>query len=466
MTPVLPAFVRPGVVPGRRLPLLLAWPALLLCLPLPASAQPDDDERAVPAADATGESPSAKAGGADTGLLSGYRSWKQDLKRDGFDFDVNYTSEDLVAAKGGDNDKVYHAGQLSFTGQADMARLVGWDGASILVSVSHRDGRSINSGAGIGSLLGPQEIFGRGNVTRLSQFWLDQRLLGDRLSIRVGRVNPGSDFEAFDCNFINLSYCGNQVGNIVSDYWYNYPIGQWGAIAELKTGANSYVKAGAYQVNPTDLKRGLVSTLDPSGGTGTLVPFEFGWTPRLGSRGEATVKLGGWRSTASRNDVYLDANRDPAAATGLAYLQRGGSYGGYVSLVAKVPTGHAGDARSLTAFFNATLADRRTSSVDQTFAAGLVYTGPFPGRPKDQVGLAVSYNHLNSRLADYRRESLALGHAVLPPGTGENAVELYYGFQVTSFLQFRPDVQWIRHPGGIAANPNAVIGGARTSITF
>lgn len=430
----------------RLQPIICLCFAFLTLMPGLASAAPDT----------TGEAELSNP-------LDAYWTWKDRVKESGIDFTINYTSEELAAVKGGDSDALVHAGQLSFTGQADMERLTGWRGAAIALSVSKRDGQGINGRSGIGALLGPQEIFGRGNITRISQFWLDQKLLDDRVSLRVGRVNAGSDFEDFDCNFINLSYCGNQVGNIVSDYWYNYPISQWGAIAKVGTGSATSIKVGAYQVNPRNLKRGLFEPLSPSGGTGVLLPVEFGWTPHLANGTEISVKFGGWYSTAARDDVYLADNREPAAQNDLPFLQRKGSYGGYTSTVIRIPRG---DKRNITAFFNATLADRQTSLVDQSLAVGVVYTGLLRARPQDQVGLAVSYNHLNGRVADYRRESVLAGLETLLPGTGENAVEVFYGFQLARFLQFRPDLQWVRRPGGIASNSNALIVGARTSISF
>lgn len=192
-----------------------------------------------PASAAANTSPTAGHGSQaaePANPLDAYWAWKAHLKDKGIDFTINYTSEELAAVQGGDSDALVHAGQLSFTGHADMERLAGWKGAAITLSVSKRDGQGINARSGIGALLGPQEIFGRGNITRISQFWLDQKLLDDRVSVRVGRVNAGSDFEEFDCHFINLSYCGNQVGNIVSDYWYNYPISQWARSPKFRRG--------------------------------------------------------------------------------------------------------------------------------------------------------------------------------------------------------------------------------------
>lgn len=395
---------------------------------------------------------------------SRYDAWKDGAKDAGIDFSLNYTSEDLTAVSGGTSNALVHAGQVSLTAQIDMDKIVGWKGASLFASVSHRDGRNINTVAGLNTLLGPQEIFGRGNVTRLSQFWIDQKITGTPLSLRVGRLNPGSDFESFDCNFINLSYCGNQVGNIVSDYWYNYPISQWGAVAQIDLGGATYAKLGAYQVNPRNLKYGFATTLNPDHGTGMLLPVELGWIPMAAGGPHGAFQIGGWYSTAKRGDVYLDPDHLPAAAS-QSFLQHDGSYGGYVSLVADIGH-HANDkAQGLSLFINATVADKKTSVVNRTVATGAVYSGPFAGRPKDQVGIAVAFNHLDGRVADYRREALALGVDVAAAGTDERALELFYGLQISHFLQLRPDLQWIHRPGG-ADRPDALILGMRTSITL
>lgn len=398
-------------------------------------------------------------------LPSAYRDWKRDLVTTGIAYTINYTSEELTAVSGGDSSALAHAGQLSFTGQADMDKIAGWKGASVTVSVSKRDGQGINARSGIGALLGPQEIFGRGNITRISQFWLDQNLFKGRVSLRAGRGNAGSDFEEFDCNFINLSYCGNQVGNVVSDYWYNYPISQWAVITTIHTTPKSYFKVGAYQVNKRNLGRSLLGPLKPGGGSGVLVPAELGWKSRSGSAG-TSVKLGAWYSTAERADVYLDRQRQSVAQTGQPFLQRSGSYGSYLSVVARMAPSGEDRPERLTAFFNAVAADSRTSTVDRSLAAGLVFSGFVPGRLKDQIGIAVSANHLNRRLLDYRVEQGSVEPGTAMSKTGENAVELFYGFQVTSYLQFRPDFQWVHNPGGTSPGRDALILGARTSITI
>jgi len=176
---------------------------------------------------------------------------------------------------------------------------------------------------------------------------------------------------------------------------------------------------------------------------------------------------GGWYSTAKDADVYLDVNRSSAARTGLPFLQHNGAYGGYLSFSSQVIRGpSANPAGGLLLFFNALLADRRTTLVNRSIAGGLVYTGLLPFRPFDELGVGYGVNHLNSLVSKYRRELPERDPDALPADSDEGALEVYYGFQLSNVLQFRPDLQWIRHPGGVSTRSDALLVGARTAITF
>jgi porin len=60
------------------------------------------------------------------------------------------------------------------------------------------------------------------------------------------------------------------------------------------------------------------------------------------------------------------------------------------------------------------------------------------------------------------------------PGQGESAfvrgseypAELYYSIVAASWLTLRPNVQYIRHPGGLDNGPNVVVLGLKANVTF
>ena len=85
------------------------------------------------------------------------------------------------------------------------------------------DGRDLGKDAGIGNNQQLQEIYGRGQTLHLTVFALHQDFFGGRLEWRFGRLPVGEDFASFPCDFQNLSFCGAPAGNIVGDYWINWP---------------------------------------------------------------------------------------------------------------------------------------------------------------------------------------------------------------------------------------------------
>ena len=64
--------------------------------------------------------------------------------------------------------------------------------------------------AGLGTLQQVQEVFGRGQTLRLSQFWYDQKFIDGVVDWKTGRITFGEDFAAFSCDFQNLTLCGAQ----------------------------------------------------------------------------------------------------------------------------------------------------------------------------------------------------------------------------------------------------------------
>ena len=62
-----------------------------------------------------------------------------------------------------------------------------------------------------------QEIYGRGETWRLSEFWFQQTWFNDRLLWKVGRLAEGETFGSFNCHFQNLTFCGSQPGGVRSD---------------------------------------------------------------------------------------------------------------------------------------------------------------------------------------------------------------------------------------------------------
>src|SRR5215469_99710 len=389
------------------------------------------------------------------------------LREQGIDFRIGYVSETATNLQGGAQQLWRYTDQWTFLTRLDLQKLFGIKDAQFAMAITDRNGRNLSDDAHLGSLQQVQELYGRGQTWRWTQFYYQQKYAGGKLDWKVGRMGVGDDFAAFSCEFMNLTFCGSMPGNIVGDYWYNWPVSQWATRIKANFTGFGYVQAGAYEVNPSYLETKYAMNLgSPPGATGVLAPFEIGWLPTFhGLAG--SYKFGGWYSSTSAQDVVNNTDEQPLAIYGGQPLTHHGQYGAYVNFEQRL-TAPAGTAskRGLSAFFNATWADRRTSTRDHQVALGLLYTGPFATRAKDQLGLALGQTHVNSRIADVQRELNALGQQPAAVKTSEYVSEMYYNVHVAGWLDLRPNFQYVLHPGGTSQNANNLIFGMRVAINF
>lgn len=398
-----------------------------------------------------------------TGDWGGLRS---DLRDDGVDLTASYGSESGTNVSGGQRERVTETGQFIFGATLDTEKLFGLKGGTFQATITYRRGDDLDRVAGLGALQQVQEVYGRGQTVRLTELWYDQVFAGGHADLKLGRLTQGEDFGSFSCQFMNLTFCGAPPGNLVGDYWYNWPISQWGVRLRIKRDNGFYAMIGAYEINRRNLDTDFFIG-QFHGATGVMVPIELGYNMGLGAaRLPGSYKLGGWYNTSDSNDVGLNVDRQPLVVNGLAPLRRSARYGAYLQLQQQFsgtatvgPTGPVA-THGLVAFLNVTQTDRETSTTDNQVAAGMFYTGLFAVRPKDDFGLAIGRTNFNSRVAI----------TLAPPGSArpdaEYAAEIAYGVHAADWLIVRPNVQYVVDPGGLRDAHDVVILGVKGNVTF
>jgi len=327
-------------------------------------------------------------------LFGDWNGERARLKERGIDFQFGYTGEAAYNATGGIREDAAYADQYVAGITLDLDKLAGIPAAQFQATVTQRTGRNLSDDAELGTLQQVQEVYGRGQTTRLTQFWYRQQFADGLIDWKVGRLGVGEDFAAFSCDFQNLTFCGSDPGNIAGDYIYNWPISQWGTRLKVNIDGFGYVQAGVYDVNEKYL--GVSKALLPvwfSGSTGALIPVEFAWLPTLGDGLEGSYKIGAWYDTSEADDVVDDANGDPFDISGLPPARHRGRYGAWINFQQSLTP-------DLKVFLNAVVADDRTSTTDRQIAAGVVYTGLFDTRPEDDIAFAIGTTHVNDRVAD------------------------------------------------------------------
>ncbi|OUS82654.1 carbohydrate porin [Pseudomonas putida] len=410
-----------------------------------------------------------------TGDWGGLRS---ELHDKGADITVEYVGEAAANLHGGYNqDKTArYTDQLALGTTLDMNKLAGWQGAKFQLMITERSGRNL-AGDRIGDpragmLSSTQEVYGRGQTWRLTQMWLSQEFLDGDLDVKFGRFGEGEDFNTFPCDFQNNAFCGAQVANWAGSVWYNWPVSQWAARVKYKITPEIYAQVGAFEVNSSYLETGNGFKLSGSGAEGALFPVELVWTPKVnGLPGE--YRAGYYYSNAKADDVFDGADGQPQPVSGGAFQSHGSKHGSWIVIQQQLTSRGGSTDRGLSVFFNATMHDKETNLVDNFVQAGVSYKGPFDSRPKDDFGFGVARIHVNPAVAKHASLTNQLAGinnydnpAFMPIRDTEYDAEIYYGFAVTPWLTLRPNLQYIRHPGGVDEVDSAVVAGLKMAVKF
>jgi len=402
------------------------------------------------------------------GLFGDWGGLRTRLYQDGVDFQLGFTTELAYNTQGGDSNLLRNANQFVFGATFDTNKLFGWPGGTFQMTITDRNGQNLSADANLGTLMQVQEVYGRGNTFRWTQFWYDQLLFDEVVDIKLGRMGVGEDFMSFSCNFQNLSFCGSLPGNIVST-WYNWPVSQWAARLKVNFAPEWYAQIGAYQINPAYIQTSDVFKLNnPSGTIGALIPVELGWNPKFFEAGlPGSYRVGFWYDSSDQPSVYLAANGTPLALSpGAAPLMESSQSGYYLMLQQQVTALRGDSKRGLSVFANFVQADRNTATIDQLITLGLFYTGPFDARPQDDLGFAVGRTHVNSNVAQGQELQNSAGLGPVAVQSSEYPVEFYYSINATNWIVLRPNIQYIYRPGGISENTNVVVLGLKVAIKF
>jgi porin len=359
------------------------------------------------------------------------------LREQGVDFSLAYLSETATNVRGGTGELWRYADQWTFGATLDLQKLIHLDQASFQITITDRNGRSLSSDANLRTLLEVQEIYGRGQTWRWTQFEYRQTYLDGLLDWKIGRLVGGEDFADFSCDFLNLTFCGQASGNIAGDYWYTWPVSQWATRLKVAVGKSGYLQLGVFEANPRylDARNGL-NIGEPGGAVGTMIPLEFGWQTTSGDRTSGSYKLGVWYNTSKAPDV-VDG----------AHLHHGHA-GAYLNLLQ--------NWQGLSVFLNVAAGDHATSTIDNQLTTGLFRTGPLVSRPQDQVGLAVGRTHVNSRTRGTPSN--------LP--TSEYAAEFYYSVHIATGLDIRPSIQFVHWQNAPEVGANTWVCALRLSFTM
>jgi len=409
--------------------------------------------------------PTAAAPSAFAGTMTGDWGGLRDRLKDGgltlTGNEITETAWDAVADR---PQFTRTSGQLMLGATLDAEKVLGLNGGKFQLTISNRHGNALTNDAPLDLIQQVQPVYGRGQVWRLSQFWYEQAFTGG--SLKIGRMSSAEDFASAACDHQNLTLCGSAPGHMAPDQVYNFPVSQWGARLKLDVASDRSVSLGVYESNPENLRPSQGFNLGLDVDDGVLMMAETAWNPVFGGGLKGSYKVGGWYDTAEVADVATDVNGDDKVLSGLPGKMRDGRYGFWANAVQQVRAPDVDGRNGLKASMLFVVTDPRTAQFQGKAAMSLAWSGPFAARPQDEIGVGVGVSGYNPRVTDSQQAQVDNGLRALPAVRREYVAEAYYGWKATPWLVVRPNVQFIRHPGGFQDRPTMIVGGLKTVWTF
>jgi porin len=320
----------------------------------------------------------------------------------------------------------------------DTERLLGWRGGHLHAGIQALEGRNASE-ALVGDLQGFNSV-DSDRFRQLSEVWLEQRLLGDRLRLKLGKADANADFARVERSGEFLNSSAGYSPTIQGFPSYPDPAVSASVFARpmrwLSLGAGVYDGATHEGCHGRTGNRGL-STLFGAPDA-VFAVGEAGLHFSLGRR-PGRLSVGSWRHTGTFE--------------GFDGTTRRGTAGIYAVLEQRLLQESGGEGQGLDLFAQLGSSDGHVAEVDRHVSLGLSTTGALPGRDRDVAGVMVT--------------SVTLSPYCAGPGVSrrESVLELFYGLSLRPWLVVKPDLQYIVNPGASGAQ-DALVGTLRVTVAF
>jgi porin len=311
--------------------------------------------------------------------------------------------------------------QVSATLRGERLGLKGW---SIHAQVIRFDGQSLSKRMGDIQTADNIEAI---PVTRLFEAYLAKLWGTDKRSVavRIGAIDLNSQFDSVDPASLMLN-SSHGIGPDLSRSGRNgpsiYPVTAIGSTVTWVESEEWTFRAGVFDGvagSPSHPRAFFAERLKPS--DGLLMIGQTDWQIDKNRRLEA----GAW--------AYTAAQKGPSGR--MAHDR--GAYVSYEAPLDLLP--------HLNFWLRAGLANGNAQPIAGYLGGGVVQQGTIPDRPDDRLGLAIAHAIIGGPAV----RALGLHHA-------ETSFEISYQVKLSHRFVIQPDVDYVRHPAGVAHAPDSI----------
>lgn len=409
--------------------------------------------------------------------LASVAAFKKQLADKGIGVQVNYIGEILDNAAGGRKQGAVYDGRVELVIDADMEKLLGWQGGAI-----HANGYWIQ-GTGlsryyIGNIMTVSSIEALPTV-RLYELWYEQKFLDGKIGLRFGQLGADTEFitSKYAGLFVNGTFGWPAITMVdLPSGGPAYPLATPGV--RLKLGGDSdpfNALVAVFNGDPAGPGLDDPQRRDPYGLNFRLSDpplameeLQYRYNQGKDAQGLAgAIKFGSYQHFGHFGSLLVNSQGQPLALFGGTAADLGSDWGLYGVWDQQIYRLGDDPSKGAAFFVRAAVAPQDRNIVDFYIDGGLNFAGLVPGRPDDSFGIAGAF----ARISPAARE-LDLELGITPQRQYEAVLELTYQAQLMPGWTLQPDLQYVIKPAGGVPNgsggvvQNAVVVGLRTTMSF
>jgi len=371
----------------------------------------------------------------------------------GIELGIEHYGDMFAVADGGAERETHYSGLVEVGAEFDLETLRGWSATRAFILAIGTFGQDPADGAG--SIHAPSNLANE-PTGKLLEAWVEHEFRDGTLAVLAGLYGADSEFDVKETAGVFMNG-GFGTGLDLSETGLNgpcvYPSTCLGVRVLYQPEASRYVQVALLDGVAGDPEQPHGTQIELSRDDGVLALGEAGVQQGMDEGRFLRAAFGAWYYTTEFDRLRQGdddfGSRSSDGTQGFYALLEGDLYHESGSLL-----------QGLSGFLRIGLADDAVNPIDRYAAAGLVYTGLFPGREEDVVGLGVSAARNGD---DFKQAQSAAG---TPVADAEVAYELSYWMPLLPWLTVQLDAQLISNPSTDPALDDALLFGLRYQVTF
>ncbi len=385
-------------------------------------------------------------------LTNGFGGLADTWADSGVEVGLSWTNVYQANVKGGlstNQRQGRHTGSYDLEIGADLQKLWGMEGASLLVHAEGSWSRMDIDETSIDSVFGVNGDGAGRRAMDVTEVWYEQAMFDETLRFRCGKLDFGGGFECRGCpvSFDGSAYANDETAQFLNNALVNNPtipmpdVGL-GAVLYWNPIEWWYASIGAADAQADGRETGFRTTF--TGEDYFFIAVETGVAPVLDNGN-------GPMPGAYRIGVWNDAQDKERFSDSTIERDDVGFYISADQMVYKETEGEE-DSQGLGLFTRYGMADKKVNDIADFWSMGMQYQGLIEGRDDDVLGLGYAKGIL----------SVEAGFDAVH----ESVFEVYYNAQIAPWISLSPSIQFVDNPGGDNAVDDAVVIGLRAQGAF